>query len=40
MTWVWENLDLIGRLSLEHLRLSAIPILLGFLLALPLGWVA
>lgn len=40
MTWVWENLDLIGRLSLEHLRLSAIPILLGFVLAVPLGWVA
>lgn len=40
MTWVWDNLDLIGRLSLEHMRLSVIPILLGFLVALPLGWVA
>jgi len=40
VTWVWDNLDLIGRLSLEHMRLSVIPILLGFLVALPLGWVA
>ena len=40
MPWVWENLDLIGRLSLEHLRLSVVPIVLGFVIAIPLGWVA
>ncbi len=40
MNWVADNLDLIGRLSVEHLRLAALPIVLGFLLAIPLGWVA
>ena len=40
MTWVLDNLDLIARLSLEHLRQSAPPILLGFLIAIPLGWLA
>lgn len=40
MSWVLDNLDLIGRLSIEHLRLSLLPIVLGFVLALPLGWVA
>ena len=40
MNWVLDNLDLIGRLSLEHLRLSVVPIVLGFVLAIPLGWVA
>ena len=40
MTWVWENLDLIGRLSLEHLRLSILPIVLGFALSVPIGWLA
>lgn len=40
MTWVLDNLDLIGRLTLEHLRQSAAPIVLGFLIAIPLGWLA
>ena len=40
MTWVWENLDLIGRLSLEHVRLSVPPIVLGLLFAVPIGWLA
>ena len=40
MTWVLNNLDLIGRLSVEHLRQSALPILLGFLVAVPAGWLA
>lgn len=40
MTWILENLDLIGRLTLEHMRLSIVPIVLGFVLAVPLGWVA
>ncbi|MCU1440695.1 MAG: transporter permease [Rhodoglobus sp.] len=40
MTWVLDNLDLIGRLSLEHLRLSVVPIVVGFLVAIPLGWLA
>lgn len=40
MTWVLNNLDLIGRLTVEHLRQSALPILLGFVIAVPLGWLA
>lgn len=40
MTWVADNLDLIVELTLKHLRQSAIAIVLGFILSLPLGWVA
>lgn len=40
MTWVLNNLDLILQLTLQHIRLSIIPIVLGFVIALPLGWVA
>jgi osmoprotectant transport system permease protein len=40
MSWVLDNLDLIGRLSLEHLRLAVVPIVLGFVISIPLGWVA
>ncbi|GAA1971547.1 ABC transporter permease subunit [Isoptericola halotolerans] len=40
MTWVLNNLDLIGRLTVEHLRQSAIPIMLGLALSIPAGWFA
>ena len=40
MNWVVDNLGLIFELSLVHLRQSAIPIVLGFVLSLPLGWIA
>ena len=40
MTWTLDNLDLIGGLALEHLRQSAVPIVLGFLISIPLGWLA
>ncbi len=40
MEWAVDNLGLILELSVEHLRQSAIPIVLGFLLSLPLGWIA
>ncbi|MEG3615067.1 ABC transporter permease [Isoptericola haloaureus] len=40
MTWVVENLDLIGRLTVEHLRQSALPIVLGLVLSIPAGWFA
>lgn len=40
MTWVWNNLDLIGELTLVHLRQSLIALVVGFLLSIPLGWVA
>ena len=38
--WIWENLDLIGALTVEHIRLSIPPIVLGFLISIPLGWLA
>ena len=40
MNWIVDNLDLIGRLTLEHLRLSIPPIVLGFVISIPLGWLA
>ncbi|WP_395638193.1 ABC transporter permease [Pseudolysinimonas sp.] len=40
MAWLWNNLDLVLGLTLDHIRLSAIPILLGFAASLPLGWAA
>jgi osmoprotectant transport system permease protein len=40
MNWVLDNLDLIGGLTLEHLRQSLLPIVLGFAIAIPLGWLA
>ena len=40
MTWVLDNLDLIGRLTVEHLRQCVVPIVLGGVVASPLGWHA
>ncbi|KAA9148591.1 ABC transporter permease subunit [Microbacterium lushaniae] len=40
MTWVWNNLDLIGELTLVHLRQSVVAIAVGFVVSVPLGWLA
>jgi osmoprotectant transport system permease protein len=40
VTWVVNNLDLIGELTLVHLRQSLIALIAGFVLSVPLGWVA
>ncbi|MFF2632481.1 ABC transporter permease [Microbacterium sp. NPDC058021] len=40
MSWVLANLGLIAELSLEHIRQSVIPVVLGLVCAVPLGWVA
>jgi osmoprotectant transport system permease protein len=40
MEWLWNNWELVGSLTLDHLRISVIPIVLGFVLALPIGWLA
>mgnify|MGYP004515054687 CR=1 FL=1 len=40
MTWVLANLEQIWRLTLDHVALSVPPIVLGFLIAVPLGWLA
>ncbi len=40
MTWLSENFDYVSSLTLRHVWLSAIPIAIGFLVALPIGWYA
>lgn len=40
MNWVADNLGLIGALTLEHLRQSVVPIVLGLVISVPLGWLA
>ncbi len=40
MTWVLGNLDLIGKLLLQHLYFAIPPIIIGLVLAIPLGWLA
>lgn len=40
MNWVVDNLALIGELTLIHLRQSVIALIAGFVLSVPLGWVA
>lgn len=40
MEWLWENRDLVLGLTFDHVRLSAPPIVVGFLAAIPLGWLA
>jgi osmoprotectant transport system permease protein len=40
MTWVLANLEQIWALTLDHILLSIPPIVLGFLLAVPIGWLA
>jgi osmoprotectant transport system permease protein len=38
--WALDNLDLLTALTVQHIRLSVPPILFGFALALPVGWLA
>lgn len=40
MSWLLENFDEVWQLTLTHMGLSLPPILLGLLLAVPLGWLA
>jgi osmoprotectant transport system permease protein len=40
MTWVLGNLGMIGSLIVEHLAFALPPVVLGLLLAIPLGWLA
>ena len=40
MGWVAGNLPLIGSLTLEHLAFALPPVVLGLVLAVPLGWLA
>lgn len=40
MNWIIDNLGLIGELTLVHLRQSLIAVAVGFVLSVPLGWLA
>lgn len=40
MTWVADNLSLIWDQLLEHVYLAIVPVVLGLLIAVPLGYVA
>lgn len=40
MDWIGSHLDDIWSFTLQHAWLSAVPTLLGLLVAIPLGWVA
>lgn len=40
MEWLLANWELVGSLTLDHMRISLIPIVLGFLISLPIGWFA
>lgn len=40
MSWFLEHLGEVVALTLTHVRLSVIPLVIGLLVALPLGWLA
>ena len=40
MTWLIDNFDYVWSLTFKHIVLSVIPIVLGFVIAVPIGWYA
>jgi osmoprotectant transport system permease protein len=40
MKWIWDHRGELLSTSWEHLGLALIPVLLGLLISIPLGWVA
>jgi osmoprotectant transport system permease protein len=40
VTWLWSNFGLVWGLTLTHIYLSALPIIFGFALSIPIGWLA
>jgi osmoprotectant transport system permease protein len=40
VSWVIDNLGLIGELTVQHLRQSIIAIVVGFVVSIPIGWIA
>ncbi|WP_156756668.1 ABC transporter permease [Actinokineospora pegani] len=40
MSWVWANIDRLFETSLTHLWLALVPVVVGTLVSLPLGWAA
>ncbi|MFF1879057.1 ABC transporter permease [Leifsonia sp. NPDC058230] len=40
MSWLWSNFGLVWDLTVAHVTLSVFPIIIGFIVSLPIGWVA
>ncbi|WP_313541789.1 ABC transporter permease [Leifsonia aquatica] len=40
MSWLWSNLGLVWDLTVAHVTLSVFPIVIGFLVSIPIGWLA
>jgi osmoprotectant transport system permease protein len=40
VNWIGNNLDLIADLTVQHVLLALPPILFGFVISVPLGWLA
>ena len=40
MNWIWSNADYIWDKTLVHLALSVPPVVLAFVISLPIGWLA
>lgn len=40
MRWAWDNREQVIDLTLTHAWLSAVPLVLGFVIAVPIGWYA
>jgi osmoprotectant transport system permease protein len=40
VSWLWSNFDLVWGLTLAHIGLAVPPIIIGFVVSLPIGWVA
>ncbi|WP_431277229.1 ABC transporter permease [Leifsonia poae] len=40
MSWLWSNFGLVWDLTVAHVTLSVFPVIIGFIVALPIGWVA
>ena len=40
MTWVFDHMGLLGDLTVTHVYLSVLPVVIGLIIAIPLGWAA
>ena len=40
MNWITNNIGLVGDRTLEHIAIAVPPIILSFILSIPIGWVA
>jgi osmoprotectant transport system permease protein len=40
MTWILDNRGIIADRTLQHLRIALLPILLSFVISVPIGWLA